>query len=316
MTWSSTTLLPHPSTPSLPLLLRPAATPTVGTTISTAVPPPPSPKTTRHSRKVSIPLRILLNILTRAGPPSFAGRTIPNISRSRALLTLANLDTRRAVTTVTDGFHLERSANAEAWVAQHVGEEITSPCTRCSNGHGPFPGQACVVVDGFFGGSCASCRYNSSSARCSFRKVGSTRKSVKVAAGAPSAPQKAKSPLVFYGGVLTSTGPPTTTRTVTRARTRTRAMTTPRQLSQTVSRGRTMSPARVRSASPKPRELSLRRHFRELPANPSRRCTSGICVSHGCRTQIASSSAVADMKWLSLPSLRWRWKRQRGGRGI
>ncbi|KFY94226.1 hypothetical protein V498_03968 [Pseudogymnoascus sp. VKM F-4517 (FW-2822)] len=144
---------------------------------------------------------------------------------------LANLDSRRAMTSVRDGFNLDRRAKAKAWVAQH----------------------ACVVVDGHLGGSCASCHYNSVGGRCPSRNVGSTRESVKVAAGAS---EKGKSPQVFDGGVLVLNGHPTATRAITRTRARTRATTTSRQLSQTASRGSTMSPARIRSASPEPRKLS------------------------------------------------------------
>lgn len=109
------------------------------------------------------------------------------------------------------------------------------------------------MADGHLGGSCARCHYNSVGGRCPSRNVGSTRESVKVAAGAS---EKGKSPQVFDGGVLVLNGHPTATRAITRTRARTRATTTSRQLSQTASRGSTMSSARIRSASPEPRKLS------------------------------------------------------------
>ncbi|OBT50310.1 hypothetical protein VE04_09204, partial [Pseudogymnoascus sp. 24MN13] len=71
----------------------------------------------------------------------------------------------------TSSFTLGRSANAQAEVAEHVGEEMSPPCIHCNKGSGPFAGKPCVVVDGHLGGGCAGCHYNSSGTRCSFRAV-------------------------------------------------------------------------------------------------------------------------------------------------
>ncbi|OBT80563.1 hypothetical protein VF21_00427 [Pseudogymnoascus sp. 05NY08] len=165
-------------------------------------------------------------------PLVFADRAIPDIYRSSTLLALIDLDTRRVVTEATDGFHLNRKSNSEAWVAQHVGEEAVSPCIRCIKGYGPVLGQACVVVDGHLGDACANCHYSNSGSRCLLGKaVSSTEESVKDEADVQN---------------------PHITRSVTRV---------PRP-SQTVSSSSTMPPVRVASALRTPRAVS------RAPASP------------------------------------------------
>lgn len=100
---------------------------------------------------------------------NYGGITIPPEGISNALLALAGLDPRRAVA-IPAKFSMDRTSNSEAWVGQHVGDEAASPCYHCSKGQGPFKGKPCVVVEDYFGGSCAGCHYNSLGTRCSFRK--------------------------------------------------------------------------------------------------------------------------------------------------
>ncbi|KAI9757214.1 MAG: hypothetical protein M1815_001824 [Lichina confinis] len=53
----------------------------------------------------------------------------------------------------------ERPVNREAIIGQTRGEVTSVTCGRCQNGLGPF--SKCVVVEGFFSGSCTNCHYNS-----------------------------------------------------------------------------------------------------------------------------------------------------------
>ncbi|OBT40133.1 hypothetical protein VE00_09949 [Pseudogymnoascus sp. WSF 3629] len=102
----------------------------------------------------------------------FGGRAIPPVGLSGVVTALAALPIVRDVFVKnTSSFTLARPANAEAWVAQHVGKEASSLCDHCGKGSGPFGGLPCVVVDDHLGGSCASCHYNSSGRRCSFQAV-------------------------------------------------------------------------------------------------------------------------------------------------
>ncbi|KFZ18019.1 hypothetical protein V501_01406 [Pseudogymnoascus sp. VKM F-4519 (FW-2642)] len=212
-------------------------------------------------------------------PLVFADRTIPDIYRSSVLLALIDLDTRRVVTNVSGGFHLNQKTNSEAWVAQHVGERAASPCTRCSKGHGPFLGQACVVVDGHLGGSCAGCHYSSLGSRCSlWEAVSLTVESTKNEADVQN---------------------PHTTRSVTR---------TPRP-SQNVSSGSTMPPVRVASASPTPHAVSSAPVSSPAPralthpfnTNPSRRYRHGSCTPRAYKTPLAASLVAAATNWPSRP---------------
>ncbi|OAF60744.1 hypothetical protein VC83_03313 [Pseudogymnoascus destructans] len=62
----------------------------------------------------------------------FASRTIPPGSTSAAFTALAALSTVRSMFIKnTESFSLSRPANAEAWAAQHVGKEASSPCGHC-----------------------------------------------------------------------------------------------------------------------------------------------------------------------------------------
>lgn len=61
-----------------------------------------------------------------------------------------------------------RPSNLEAEIGQMVGQVQPLGCTHCVGGSGTWT--QCVVVPGFFGGSCANCHYGSEGSRCSFRK--------------------------------------------------------------------------------------------------------------------------------------------------
>ena len=62
-----------------------------------------------------------------------------------------------------------RPSNLEAELGQIVGQARNlRPCVHCTRGQGVW--MVCVVVAGFFGGSCANCHYGSEGARCSLRK--------------------------------------------------------------------------------------------------------------------------------------------------
>jgi hypothetical protein len=60
-----------------------------------------------------------------------------------------------------------RPSNLEAEFGQATGQVRVARCTHCAGGSGVWT--ECVVVAGFFGGSCANCHYGSEGARCSFR---------------------------------------------------------------------------------------------------------------------------------------------------
>lgn len=195
------------------------------------------------------------DILTRAEPIIFASCAIPSAARSGVLFGLICLPIRRFTTEVTGKFCVDRISNAEAWAGQHVGKEHMSPCDYCRNGYGPFSGKPCVVVEGYFSGSCAGCHYASGGSRCTFWKSARLLK----------AEEKGKSYSMLDGVLLTWTGegpaPPTPARI-----TRSRVATTPSRPSRTASASpppmfspapapRTPSPLRgVRLHSPAPRE--------------------------------------------------------------
>jgi hypothetical protein len=66
-----------------------------------------------------------------------------------------------------------RPSNLEAELGQIVGQARNlRPCVHCIRGQGVWT--VCVVVAGFFGGSCANCHYGSEGARCSLRKYSLT----------------------------------------------------------------------------------------------------------------------------------------------
>jgi hypothetical protein len=69
-----------------------------------------------------------------------------------------------------------RIVNREAVLAQGRGLVAEAACKHCAGGHGPF--NECVVLPGRLGGSCANCHYNSSGARCSFRRKCKTVKQI------------------------------------------------------------------------------------------------------------------------------------------
>ncbi|KAE9372264.1 hypothetical protein N431DRAFT_239219 [Stipitochalara longipes BDJ] len=59
-------------------------------------------------------------------------------------------------------------ANLEAGLAYLRGEKQEPECIHCSEKNsGPF--RHCVVMKGYFGGSCTNCRYNEEQTRCSLR---------------------------------------------------------------------------------------------------------------------------------------------------
>ena len=59
-------------------------------------------------------------------------------------------------------------ANLEAGLAYLRGEKQDPECLHCSEKNsGPF--RSCVVMKGYFGGSCTNCRYNDEQTRCSLR---------------------------------------------------------------------------------------------------------------------------------------------------
>lgn len=60
-----------------------------------------------------------------------------------------------------------RPSNLEAEFGQATGQVRAPRCAHCARGSGCWT--ECVVVAGFFGGSCANCHYGSEGARCSFR---------------------------------------------------------------------------------------------------------------------------------------------------
>lgn len=60
-----------------------------------------------------------------------------------------------------------RPANLEAELGQVTGQVSVPGCTHCAGGSGVWT--VCVVVAGFFGGSCCNCHYGSEGARCSLR---------------------------------------------------------------------------------------------------------------------------------------------------
>ena len=67
--------------------------------------------------------------------------------------------------------------NRIALLAFTRGTEVPDPCTACLAHRGPF--NKCVVVEGFFSGSCSNCRFNSDSARCDLRGIPSPHSVIK-----------------------------------------------------------------------------------------------------------------------------------------
>ncbi|PMD26943.1 hypothetical protein NA56DRAFT_641570 [Hyaloscypha hepaticicola] len=63
-----------------------------------------------------------------------------------------------------------RPSNLEAELGQIVGQARNlRPCIYCTRGQGVWT--VCVVVPGFFRGSCANCYYGSEGTRCSLRSA-------------------------------------------------------------------------------------------------------------------------------------------------
>ena len=60
-----------------------------------------------------------------------------------------------------------RVQNIEAMLGYSRGKIVEEPCEECALGKRPFA--KCVIVEGFFQGSCVGCHYNSMGKNCSFR---------------------------------------------------------------------------------------------------------------------------------------------------
>jgi hypothetical protein len=77
---------------------------------------------------------------------------------------------KRDAVTLREGREIvldKRAVNQEAAMAQLRGQVCADACEHCKKGSGPF--ESCVVLRGFFKGSCANCHYGSEGKRCSFR---------------------------------------------------------------------------------------------------------------------------------------------------
>ena len=108
------------------------------------------------------------------GPPQAAvvvSHQLPPLrpNPTRALTELHVLPAHRTpVLRPGRGITYNKSQNAEAEIGQYVGQLAGRPCTHCAGGSGCWT--ECVVVAGFFRGSCCNCHYASEGSRCSFRK--------------------------------------------------------------------------------------------------------------------------------------------------
>ncbi len=88
---------------------------------------------------------------------------------TRAMASLSLLAARRVpVLRLGRTTNPARPANLEAELGQYTSQVHATGCTHYASGSGVWT--VCVVVAGFFSGSCANCHYGSEGARCSLRK--------------------------------------------------------------------------------------------------------------------------------------------------
>lgn len=116
---------------------------------------------------------MLITVL--AGPITFAGFTIPAVMASAAAYNLSLLPRKRTIPNLELGGNMARRFYAEAWIGQQVGDVAAKPCFRCKRKQGVFGGNPCVVVQGYFGGSCAGCHHSNITCYCSLRAAGEFR---------------------------------------------------------------------------------------------------------------------------------------------
>jgi hypothetical protein len=106
-----------------------------------------------------------------AAPAAAAAPALPPLpaNPTRAMVALSLLAARR-VPVLRPGRtpNPARPSNLEAELGQFVGQARATECTHCAKESGVWT--VCVVVAGFFGGSCANCHYGSEGGRCSLRK--------------------------------------------------------------------------------------------------------------------------------------------------
>ena len=95
------------------------------------------------------------------------------INRTAVMEALAARPTvRNAVLRSNDrAVNLSRPSNIEAMLGQMVGDISNPACEHCSRSRPSGLWTSCVIVEGFFGGSCANCHYNNMAPRCSLRKL-------------------------------------------------------------------------------------------------------------------------------------------------
>jgi hypothetical protein len=91
---------------------------------------------------------------------------------SAAFLSLAELPPRRrpCLRPRHNEPNMMRMGNREAFLGQVAGLPAASPCGLCARSKGPWKG--CVVVAGFFGGSCSNCHYGAGGRKCTLRTAG------------------------------------------------------------------------------------------------------------------------------------------------
>ncbi|KAE9378347.1 hypothetical protein N431DRAFT_501007 [Stipitochalara longipes BDJ] len=94
---------------------------------------------------------------------SAAGRDLEALPQQRALSLAEGKNSRGLEPSYAGKGHKEGGLGFLAGVEQVGGQA----CTQCQTGRGPF--SFCVVVVGFFSGSCASCHYHGKT-YCSLRK--------------------------------------------------------------------------------------------------------------------------------------------------
>jgi hypothetical protein len=116
-----------------------AATAAIAAGYAAALPPPPPPALPALPARPTQAMAALALLPPRRRPVLRAGRTT----------------------------NPARPSNLEAELGQIVGQARNFQCAHCTRGSGVWT--VCVVVPGFFHGSCANCHYGSEGARCSFR---------------------------------------------------------------------------------------------------------------------------------------------------
>jgi hypothetical protein len=67
----------------------------------------------------------------------------------------------------SSAINLDTPGNRDAYLAQAVGSVASPACSHCTKSNGAWVG--CVVVPGYFLGSCANCHYNNEGPRCTLR---------------------------------------------------------------------------------------------------------------------------------------------------